>query len=138
MAVPADGVVPYKYFTVQTNFNEDKWIQAAEIRPSNRKVVHHVIVFVQEPGAKTELSGEGRGGRGFKLCGFAPGEQPKVFPPGTARLITKAQNSRFKCTTRQRESSTDRSYRVDLFQDACSEDRFDRHGYKRKVCDTAG
>ena len=35
VAVPAEGVIPYKYFTVQTNFEEDKWIQAAEIRPNN-------------------------------------------------------------------------------------------------------
>ena len=83
--MPAEGVIPYKYLTVQTNFTEDKWIQAAEIRAGNRKVVHHIIVFVQEPGAKTEITGGGRGGRGVKLCGFAPGEQPKVFPPGTAQ-----------------------------------------------------
>jgi len=30
--VPASGVVEYKYFKVPTNFKEDKWIQAAEIR----------------------------------------------------------------------------------------------------------
>ncbi|HWO02368.1 MAG TPA: thiol-disulfide isomerase [Blastocatellia bacterium] len=111
VAVPADGVVPYKYFTVQTNFNEDKWVQAAEIRPGNRRVVHHVIVFVQELGAKTELSGEGRGGRGFKLCGFAPGEQPKVFPPGTARLIKKGSKLTFQMHyTPNGEAATDRSY----------------------------
>jgi hypothetical protein len=111
VAVPADGVVPYKYFTVETNFDEDKWVQAAEIRPGNRRVVHHIIVFVQEPGAKTELSGEGRGGRGFKLCGFAPGEQPKVFPPGTARLIKKGSKLTFQMHyTPNGEAATDRSY----------------------------
>jgi hypothetical protein len=111
VAVPADGVVPYKYLTVQTNFNEDKWVQAAEIRPGNRKVVHHIIVFVQEPGAKNELSGEGRGGRGFKLCGFAPGEQPKTFPSGTARLIRKGSRLTFQMHyTPNGEATTDRSY----------------------------
>jgi mono/diheme cytochrome c family protein len=49
-AVPADGVVEYQYFTVQPNFTEDKWVQAAEIRAGNRELVHHVIVFVDEPG----------------------------------------------------------------------------------------
>jgi hypothetical protein len=111
VAVPADGVVPYKYLTVQTNFNEDRWVQAAEIRPGNRKVVHHIIVFVQEPGAKNELSGEGRGGRGFKLCGFAPGEQPKTFPAGTARLIKKGSKLTFQMHyTPNGEATTDRSY----------------------------
>jgi hypothetical protein len=37
----------YINFWVPTNFTEDKWIQAAEILPGNRKVVHHVIAFVQ-------------------------------------------------------------------------------------------
>src|SRR5262249_55589537 len=27
MEVPATGVIPYKYYTVPTNFAEDKWIQ---------------------------------------------------------------------------------------------------------------
>ena len=111
VAVPADGVVPYKYLTVQTNFDEDKWIQAAEIRPGNRTVVHHIIVFVQEPGAKIELSGEGRGSRGFKLCGFAPGEQPKVFPPGTAKMVKKGSKLTFQLHyTPNGEATTDRSY----------------------------
>ncbi|HSB11755.1 MAG TPA: thiol-disulfide isomerase [Blastocatellia bacterium] len=113
MPVPAEGVVPYKYVTVPTNFDEDKWVQAAEIRPGNRKVVHHIIIFVQEPGGKTELSGEGssRGGRGFKLCGFAPGEQPKTFPPGTGRLIKKGSKLTFQLHyTPNGEAATDRSY----------------------------
>jgi hypothetical protein len=111
VAVPAEGVIPYKYLTVQTNFNEDKWVQAAEIRPGNRKVVHHVIIFVQEPGNRTELTGEARGGIGYKLCGFAPGEQPKVFPPGTARLIRKGSKLTFQMHyTPNGEATTDRSY----------------------------
>lgn len=111
VAVPAEGVIPYKYLTVQTNFSEDKWVQAAEIRPGNRKVVHHVIIFVQEPGNRTEQTGEARGGIGYKLCGFAPGEQPKVFPPGTARLIRKGSKLTFQMHyTPNGEATTDRSY----------------------------
>jgi len=47
--VPADGTVEYKYFSVPTNFTEDKWIQAIEVRPGTRSVVHHVIVFARDP-----------------------------------------------------------------------------------------
>ncbi|HTG14044.1 MAG TPA: cytochrome c, partial [Blastocatellia bacterium] len=36
-------------FIVPTNFKEDKWVSAAEILPGNRKVVHHVIAFIQTP-----------------------------------------------------------------------------------------
>jgi len=111
VAVPAEGVIPYKYLTVQTNFNEDKWVQAAEIRAGNRKVVHHIIVYVQEPGVKNDQPGEGRGGRGVKLSGFAPGEQPKVFPSGTGRLIKKGSKLTFQMHyTPNGEATTDRSY----------------------------
>jgi len=111
VAVPAEGVIPYKYLTVQTNFNEDKWVQAAEIRAGNRKVVHHIIVYVQEPGVKNDQPAEGRGGRGVKLSGFAPGEQPKVFPSGTGRLIKKGSKLTFQMHyTPNGEATTDRSY----------------------------
>jgi hypothetical protein len=39
----------YINFFIPTNFTEDKWIQAAEIMPGNRKIVHHVIAFIQTP-----------------------------------------------------------------------------------------
>ena len=47
--VPADGFVEYEYFEIPTNFTEDKWMQALEVRPGNRAVVHHVIVSVRPP-----------------------------------------------------------------------------------------
>ncbi len=74
-AVPADGVVQYQYFTVPTNFKEDMWVQRAEIRPDNREVVHHIIVFVKS-GTEQKL-----------LVGYAPGEQPAVMSPGLAKRI---------------------------------------------------
>lgn len=39
----------YFVFTITTKFKEDKWIQAAEIRPSNRKLVHHAIAHILTP-----------------------------------------------------------------------------------------
>lgn len=74
--VPASGVVEYKYFSVKTDFKEDRWVQAAEIRPGSREVVHHVIVFVQAPNEQRRL-----------LVGYAPGEQPSIIPQGLARKI---------------------------------------------------
>lgn len=43
--IAATGPDDYLYFTIPTNFTEDKWVQASEIRPGNRKVVHHVTAF---------------------------------------------------------------------------------------------
>jgi hypothetical protein len=39
----------YIYFMLPTNFTEDKWILAAEIKPGNRTIVHHVIAFIMTP-----------------------------------------------------------------------------------------
>jgi hypothetical protein len=101
--VPADGVIPYKYFTIPTNFTEDKWIQALEIRPGNRGVVHHVIATVQDPGVATNTqrsrdpqaaaSGANiqRGRENF-LGGIAPGDTADVFPVGTAKKIKQGSN----------------------------------------------
>jgi thiol-disulfide isomerase/thioredoxin len=81
--VPAEGVVDYQYFTVATNFTEDKWIQASEALPGSREVVHHIIVFASSPGA-----GGGRGVlRRQHIGGYAPGEQPRVYPAGVAQFL---------------------------------------------------
>lgn len=47
--VPANGPDEYVYFTIPTNFTEDKWVTAAEIKPGNKKVVHHIIAFLVSP-----------------------------------------------------------------------------------------
>lgn len=47
--IPASGTVAYQYFEVPTSFTEDRWIQAFEVRPGNRAVVHHVIVYSRPP-----------------------------------------------------------------------------------------
>ena len=81
--IPASGTVPYKYFRVETKFTEDKWIEAAEIRPGVRSAIHHVIVFVRDANGKVADFNDG----GDLLAGFAPGEQPLVFEKGTAKLV---------------------------------------------------
>jgi hypothetical protein len=48
--VPVSGEIPYQYFEVPTNFTEDRWMQAGEVRAGDRAHVHHIIVYVREPG----------------------------------------------------------------------------------------
>jgi hypothetical protein len=48
--IPASGEIAYQYFEVPTNFSEDKWMQAGEVRAGDRSHVHHIIVYVREPG----------------------------------------------------------------------------------------
>lgn len=96
--VPADGTVPYLYFSMPTNFTEDKWISAMEIRPGNRSVVHHVIAYAQDSKSKdTAPGGEGelRSGR-THLGGITPNKTGVTFGEGMARLIKKGSNIVFQ------------------------------------------
>src|SRR5262249_38924440 len=83
--VPAEGVVEYQIIEVDPGFREDRWIRAAEIRPGNRKVVHHCIVFLKpphgdQPAAQGELGS-------FCLAATTPGTPPLVLPDGMAKLV---------------------------------------------------
>jgi hypothetical protein len=50
--VPAEGTVEYQYMVIPGGFTQDTWVRAAEVRPGNRAVVHHVIAFIRPPGSK--------------------------------------------------------------------------------------
>lgn len=78
---PRTGI-PYKYFSVDTGFTEDKWVQRAQAIEGNRSVVHHIVVFIVPPGQKFDPEKEGR-----VLVGTAPGDMPLLLPPGTAKKI---------------------------------------------------
>ncbi|HEY7545524.1 MAG TPA: hypothetical protein VID27_11605 [Blastocatellia bacterium] len=45
----ASGPDEYQYFTVDPGFKQDVYVQRAEARPDNRKIVHHIIAFIQTP-----------------------------------------------------------------------------------------
>ena len=45
----ATGPDEYTYISVPTGFTEDRWVAAAELRPGNRRIVHHAHVFVEDP-----------------------------------------------------------------------------------------
>ena len=110
--IPASGTIEYKNFEVPTNLTEDKWAQAIEVRPGNRSVVHHVIVYLIDPkpvrapqpftpgpgmrrpaeAPKTERGAElndrpmKHGPTGW-LSGYAPGQSVRVYQPGTALRV---------------------------------------------------
>jgi hypothetical protein len=102
--VPAEGVVAYKYFTVPTNFTEDKWVEAAEVRPGQRGAVHHIIAFIKEPQSQA-------GETGNILVGYAPGEGPLELMPGTAVLVKAGSSIYFQVHyTPNGKAVKDRSY----------------------------
>jgi hypothetical protein len=83
--IPAQGIVEYQYFEIDPGFREDKWVRAVEVRPSNRKVVHHCTIFLKPPGCD-QLAVPGTLGS-FCLCGYAPGTAPTQLPEGMAKLV---------------------------------------------------
>src|SRR5262249_14648201 len=91
---------------------EDKWVQAAEIRADKRAIIHHILVFIQEPaGTQDQPQPRATGGIGNLLVGYAPREQTTPFHPRTARLRqTAAQMPLHVHYTPNRKAATDRSY----------------------------
>ena len=104
-AVPANSTIEYEYFYIPTNFTDAMWLQAIEIRPGNRELVHHVLAFYQAPpdGPRMapalkfvpehmKLPPRKHGSRPPQkpvgpsriIATYAPGTNPQVFRPGTA------------------------------------------------------
>ena len=80
--VAAEGTVKYQYFSVDPGWTEDKWIKAAEARPGNRAVVHHIIAFVKPP--MGDIASVQESGLGIA---YAPGIPPRTFAPGVALYV---------------------------------------------------
>ncbi|MEM7478221.1 MAG: redoxin domain-containing protein [Planctomycetota bacterium] len=78
--VPAEGVVDYKRFIIDPEWKEDKYIYAAEARPQNRAVVHHILVYIIPPRARNaDLK--------RVLVGYAPGNVPIHYKDGLALKV---------------------------------------------------
>ena len=69
---------------------EDRWIKAMEVKPSNRKVVHHAVVYAIEPDAPA-----GTPESGIQLTEYAVGKYGDTFADNTARLLKKGTRLRF-------------------------------------------
>ena len=82
--VPAQGVVSYKRFRVPTGFTEDRWVQAAEARPGDRAVVHHIGVYLDDHDPKSKPV---EPHLKHVLAIYFPGEVSSVFSHGIARRI---------------------------------------------------
>jgi peroxiredoxin len=81
--VRADGALRYQYFQIDPGFTEDKWVDAIEIQPGNRAVVHHVLMFAGKEDDARDLRG---GAHGYDAI-FVPGQRVKSYPTGMARRI---------------------------------------------------
>jgi hypothetical protein len=90
--VPADGTVPYVYITIPTNLKEDIWVRGVEFKPSDRRVVHHIIsTMVEGNGQPVDPAPRTQQDRARKeiggLGGYVPGRLDNMFEEGVARRI---------------------------------------------------
>ncbi len=137
--IPAAGTVDYQYFEVPTNFTEDRWISAGEVRAGNPEHVHHIIVSVIEPpgnmrpnvmrvkafadgpdtaGAprplseaeRAQLAAAARRANAVSLVNWAVGEDAPVYPAGLAKRIPAGSILQFQVHyTTNGAAATDRS-----------------------------
>ncbi len=98
--VPASGDDIYRCFVVPTHLEKDQYVSAVEYRPGNRRVVHHILAFVDTSGKARERD-QAEPGPGYTcfggpgepihggLGGWAPGNQASFLPDGIGRSLPK-------------------------------------------------
>ena len=121
-AVPADGDDIYRCFVVPTHLEKDQYVSAVEYRPGNRRVVHHILAYVDtlgqgrerdqaDPGpGYTLLRRSGRADpRRARRLGARQPAQPYSTKESAGRCRARAISS-FRCTiTLAAKPETDRT-----------------------------
>ena len=74
----------------ELTLTEDRWIKAMEIKPSNRRIVHHAVVYAIEPDEPV-----GTPESGVQLTEYAVGKYGDTFADNTSRLLKKGTRLRF-------------------------------------------
>ena len=88
--VPSEGVEQWRCFPIPTDLGA-RLLRSIEVRPSNPRVVHHVMVFTDATGATSAKPGAAAGIDGMctthasvddLLSGWVPGMLPAALPEG--------------------------------------------------------
>jgi peroxiredoxin len=80
--IPATGVLSYRHVKIPSPVPDDAWLSATVVKPGNRKVLHHCIVYASFEGAVNEP-----GGPGAKIAGWAPGRLAGRLPEETGLFL---------------------------------------------------
>ena len=124
---------PARHFSdsdVTLDLKEDRWIRAVEIRPGNREVAHHAVLFAGGTGSYGDQ-------RGQRAGVWAVGTPPTAYPDGMGRWLRKGQvitaNLHYHPNG---TATTDRTNRVLLRQGRAQEGSDDRRGRQRHIRDS--
>lgn len=91
----------YRYFVLPTGLTEDKKVKAIELRPGNRRIVHHALFFQDTEGKAAEFDARTpeygfNGTSGFTIDdaigynqfpGYVPGQKPRYYPEGMGQSL---------------------------------------------------
>jgi mono/diheme cytochrome c family protein len=88
--IPASGTVPYATYPTDFVLDRDAWVQAIEIRPGNRRVVHHAVAQADLPGVTV---GPG-GAQNVHL--YSPGLEAMVWRDGYGKFFPKGTRFSFQ------------------------------------------
>jgi peroxiredoxin len=97
--IKATGTMPYQNVFVDTDFGGEKWVRAVEVKPTAREVVHHVLVFAREKGARDRGrrgGGEEDGAGGGFFAAYVPGNDHVIFPDGYAKSLPAGARLHFQ------------------------------------------
>jgi hypothetical protein len=89
VTIPASGTIPYATYPADFEFPEDTWIQAIEIRPGNRRVVHHAV-------AQANVAGENAGMGGQNVHLYSPGLDAMIWREGYGKFFPKGTRISFQ------------------------------------------
>lgn len=78
--------MPYQHLVVANPFQTDVWLRAAVVRPGNRQVVHHALIFTASSFADIL---QVQGGLGGFFAGYVPGMEQTEYPAGTGKLLKR-------------------------------------------------
>ncbi|MFN0126950.1 MAG: hypothetical protein ACKV19_09745 [Verrucomicrobiales bacterium] len=92
--VKAEGTMPYHNVIVETHLTEDRWVQAWEVLPTARPVVHHVLIWARDPAAPAGKNREDDES-GF-FAAYVPGNNSAVYQPGLAKKLPAGSRLRFQ------------------------------------------
>ena len=107
--IPSEGILQYRYAYIDSPFDRDVWVGAAEINPGNLKVLHHAIATIENQSSKKRRSISGHW-----LTGYAPGTEPGPCPKGTGVLLKKNQRIKVELHYTVSGRSTEDTTRIGL------------------------
>ncbi|HZN91111.1 MAG TPA: hypothetical protein VFB81_00345 [Myxococcales bacterium] len=101
--VPASGPDVVRAFVIPLQFGEDRDVMGVELRPGNRKVAHHALMFLDNSGEarKKDAADPGPGyasvgGPGFRpagnLGGWVPGSTPRFLPEDVGARVPRGSD----------------------------------------------